>query len=369
MSNKMRAVVKTKPQPGAELREVDISVPAADEALIKVQATSICGTDVHIYKWDNWSQTRIGAARLPQVLGHEVAGDVVEVGRNVKRIKVGDYVSVETHIPEPSDLQTLLGQMHIGENMKIVGVDRDGSFAEYLTVPEVVCWINAPGIPPEYASIQEPLGNATYCLLGEDGDVAGTTAVILGDGPIGLMAVAVARAVGVAKIFVTGLFDHCLDIAKQVGADYVLNAGDQALDRVAIVREHTGGFGADIVLEMSGAPQAAAEGFKMLRKGGRFSAFGVMSESNLALDYNNGIVFKGARIYGINGRRMFDTWYRVRNLLASDRLNLAPIITNIIGLEDFELGFAQMLEIPRQSAKIVMFPNSSLLKQAQNRRK
>ncbi len=369
MSNKMRAIVKVKPQFGAELQEVSIPTPTEDEVLIKVIATSICGTDVHIYKWDNWSQNRIGAQKLPQILGHEVAGEVVEVGRNVKRIKVGDYVSVETHIPELSDLQTLLGQMHIGEHMKIVGVDRNGSFAEYMTVPEVVCWVNDPSIPPEFASIQEPLGNATYCLLGEDGDVAGMTAVILGDGPIGLMATAVARAVGVAKIFVVGLFDHCLSIAKTLGADFVLNADDDTIDRISFVREHTGGFGADIVLEMAGAPKAAAEGFQMLRKGGRYSAFGVMSETNLAIDYNNGIVFKGSKIYGINGRRMFDTWYRVRNLLAGGRLNIAPVITNILSLENFKFGFEKMMEIPRRSAKIVMFTDEAKLKQAIERNK
>ncbi len=364
----MKALVKTRPESGAVYMDVPIPIPAPNEVLLKVKATSICGTDVHIYKWDNWAQGRIGAKALPQILGHECAGEVVEVGAHVRRIKVGDNISVETHIPDPDDLQTLLGQAHIGENMKIVGVDRNGCFAEYITVPEVVCWKNDPSIPPEYASVQEPLGNACYCLLGEDADVAGKTMVILGDGPIGLMATAIARTVGVTKIFVTGLFDHCLGIAKRVGADFVLNAGDPKLDRVAFVKDHTGGYGADIVLEMSGAKGAVVEGFKMLRKGGRFSAFGVLGDAEIVLDYNNGIVFKGATVQGINGRRMFDTWYRVRNLLASGRLDISPIVTGVIGLEAFESGFAQMVEIPRQSAKIVMFPDPEELKQALARR-
>ncbi len=368
MPETMKAIVKTHPEFGAEYLEIPIPVPKPDEVLIKVRATSICGTDVHIYEWDPWSEARIGARNLPQTLGHECAGEVVEVGSHVCRIKVGDNVSLETHIPDPDDVQSFLGQQHIGEHMKIVGVDRNGSFAEFISAPEVVCWRNDRSIPPEYASIQEPLGNACYCLLGEDGDVVGKSMVILGDGPIGLMAAAMARIAGVTKIFVTGLSPFCLDIAKKAGADYTLDAGDQSLDRVAFVRDHTGGFGADIVLEMSGAKDAVREGFKMLRKGGRFSAFGLIGAAEISLDYNNDFVFKGSQIYGINGRKMFDTWYRVRNLLASGRLDVSGIVTGLIGLEDYAGGFDQMTAIPRQSAKIVMFPDPAELAKAKSRR-
>ncbi|MFN3821322.1 MAG: zinc-binding dehydrogenase [bacterium] len=368
MAELMRAVVKSKPDIGAEMREVPIPQPAPDEVLIRVRATSICGTDVHIYKWDAWSQKRIGEKNLPHIMGHEMCGEVVAVGREVKRIKVGDYVSVETHIPNPSDLQFWVGQMHIGDHMKIVGVDRAGSFADYLAVPEIVCWRNDPYIPPEYASIQEPLGNATYCLLGEDGDVAGLTMVILGDGPIGLMATALARAVGVAKIFVVGLSPTLLEIARQLGADFILNANDPSIDRVEFVKDQTGGAGADIVLEMAGASDAIQEGFRMLRKGGRLSAFGVISQEHIPLDYNDSLVFKGARVYGINGRKMFDTWYRVRNLLTGGRLNLEPIVGSLISLEDYEQGFGHMLANPRTVAKVVMFPEEHELLQALNRR-
>jgi threonine 3-dehydrogenase len=367
MSEKMKAVVKTRPQLGAELMEVPLPKMADDEVLVKVRATSICGTDVHIYKWDDWSSKRIGAKALPQILGHEVAGEVVDRGKSVKSISIGDYISAETHIPFPGDLQAMVGQRHLGERMKILGVDRDGVFADYLTVPEAVCWVNDKTIPPEYATIQEPLGNATYAVLGEDNDVAAKSMVILGDGPIGLFAVGVARAVGVTNIFLVGLSRFNMEIGKRMGADHLLYADDDKIDRIAYVRDHTYGFGADIVLEMAGVRQAIDEGFKMLRKGGRYSAFGVLSEPSVPVDYNNSIVFKGCQIHGINGRKMFDTWYRVRNLLASKRLDISPVVTHKMLLDDFQDGFAKMMEFPRKAAKIVLFPDPKELEAARKR--
>ncbi len=367
MPEKMKAVVKTRPAFGAELLEVPMPRFADDEVLLKVQAASICGTDVHIYKWDDWSSKRIGAKALPQILGHEVAGEVVDKGRAVKSICIGDYISAETHIPFPGDLQALVGQMHLGERMQILGVDRDGVFAEYVTVPEAVCWVNDKSIPPESATIQEPLGNATYAVLGETNDVAGKTMVILGDGPIGLFAVGVARAVGVTNIILVGLSEYNLEIGRRLGADHILYADDKSLDRVAFVKDHTNGFGADIVLEMAGVPQAVHEGFGMLRKGGRFSAFGVLSEPSIHIDYNNAIVFKGCQIHGISGRKMFDTWYRVRNLLASGRLDISPVVTHKIGLEDYVAGFELLMELPRKAGKIILFPDKKDLEAAKIR--
>jgi threonine 3-dehydrogenase len=370
MSEKMKAVVKTKPEMGAELQEVPIPQIGDDEVLVKVSATSICGTDVHIYKWDDWSSKRIGAAALPQVLGHEVAGIVVEKGKYVKKIAIGDYISAETHIPHSGDLQTLLGQLNLGERMEILGVDRDGVFAEYVAIPEIVCWVNDKSIPPEYATIQEPLGNATYAVLGEDNDVAGKTMVIMGDGPVGLFATGVARAVGVTDIFLVGLSEFNLEIGRRMGADHILYADDAKIDRVAYVKEHTLGYGADIVLELAGAPQAIREGFAMLRKGGRFSAFGIVSEPSVTIDYNNDIVFKGCQIHGISGRKMFDTWYRVRNLLASKRLDVSPVVTHRMALDDFASAFDKMLAPfhERVAAKIVLFPDKAELEAALKRK-
>ena len=352
----MKAVVKTRPEQGAVYMDVPVPEILPDWVLVKVRATSICGTDVHIYKWDPWSASRIGEKNLPQTLGHEVAGEVVEVGSHVKRIKVGDYISAETHIYDPGDLTALLGQLHIGDRMKILGVDCDGAFAEYFAVPESVCWVNDPSIPPEFATVQEPLGNATYAVLGEDNDVAGKSMVLIGDGPISLFAVGVARTCGVTNIFLVGKYDFNMEIGRRMGADHLLYANRDDVDRIEFIMDHTNGYGADIVLDMAGSPQALDEGFRMLRRGGRFTAFGVSAATPAAIDYNNGIVFKGAQIHGISGRKMFDTWYRVRNFLSSGRLDIRPVITHLFTLEDFEKGFREMITRPRHSAKVVLFP-------------
>ncbi len=367
MAQQMKAVVKTEPTVGALLTDQNVPAIREDEVLIRVRASSICGTDVHIYNWDTWSQNRIGAHNLPQTMGHEACGEIVECGRQVKTLKVGDFVSIETHIPDPADLQTRIGQAHIGENMKIMGVDRNGTFAEFVAVPEIVCWKLDSSIPPEVGSVMEPLGNAVYATLGEDNDVAGKTMAIVGDGPIGLFATAVARACGVTKIFLVGRWDYTLDLGKKLGADHILNADDQETDRIAFVKDHTRGFGVDIVLEMAGVAQAIQEGFGMLRKGGRFSAFGVSHQTETAIDYNNAIVFKGAQIHGINGRKMFDTWYRMENLLLSGRLDITPALSHLSKLEDFKHGFEMMLEQPRQSAKIVLFPDVKEYEEASHR--
>lgn len=369
MAEKMRAVVKTKPAPGAEWREVPVPEVAPDGVLVKVRATSICGTDVHIFKWDAWAQGRIGERRLPQTLGHEVAGEVVEVGAHVRRIKVGDSISAETHIYDPGDLTTLLGSLHVGEHMRILGVDCDGAFAEYFAVPESVAWVNDKSIPPELATIQEPLGNATYAVLGEDADVAGKTMVITGDGPISLFAVAVARACGVAQIFLIAKYDFNIDIARKLGVDHVLNTNRSTADeRFQYVRDHTGGNGVDIALEMVGSQDSIVDCFRMVRKAGRLTAFGIAAQSPLPVDYNAGIVFKGCQIHGINGRRMFDTWYRVRNLLAAKRIDVSPVVTHMMTLEDFQKGFEAMTTRPRTSAKVVLFPDPAELAAANKRR-
>lgn len=349
MPEKMKAVVKTKKAPGAEMLEVEVPKIKPNEVLIKIIATSICGTDVHIYEWDPWSQGRI--KNIPQILGHECAGEVVEVGANVTRLKVGDYISAETHIPCNNCIQCLTGQQHICGNLKILGVDCDGVFAEYAAIPDEVAWLNDRAIAPEFACVQEPLGNAVYCTLVEP--VTGKTVLIFGDGPTGLFAAAVAAVAGAARIYLVGRHPVRMEIAKKVGADVLIN--DKTDDVEKIVMEDTEGVGVDIVLDMAGTQRAIDLGFKLVRKGGRYSAFGVAS-GPVSLDLNNGVIFKGATIFGINGRLMFDTWFKVKNLLRYKKLDISPIVTHKLPLEEYEKGFELMMKRPKISGKVVLFP-------------
>ena len=354
MAQKMMALRKVGRMRGAELQEIPIPVIEPDEVLIKVEASSLCGTDVHIYEWDSWAQSRI--KNVPYTVGHETTGTVIKAGNIVKRAREGDVVSVETHIPCMKCKQCLTGQMHVCHNLKILGVDTDGAFAEYLVVPDVVLWQNDTSIPPEFLSIQEPLGNAVHATLIEP--VHGKSVVILGDGPIGLFAVGVARASGATKIFLTGMEPYRLAIGKQMGADRLIDVTKE--NAIDIVKEATGGLGADVVIEMSGAPKAMQDGIAMLRRGGRFCFFGIYKD-NLVPTPLNDIVFNGGTFYGINGRLMFDTWYTVSNLLSSKRLDVTPVVTHKMPLANFEEAFEMMIESPKKVGKIVLFPDAAMM--------
>ncbi|HOO97072.1 MAG TPA: alcohol dehydrogenase catalytic domain-containing protein [Caldisericia bacterium] len=355
----MKAVVKNKPEKGAVFSDVpNPTNPPPGNVIVKIRATSICGTDVHIWNWDEWSNNRIGAKSLPQILGHEFAGEVVEVGPYCTRVKVGDYVSAETHIYDDSDLTTKLGILHIGNNMKIVGVDADGCFAEYICVPEKVLWKNDKSVAPELACIQEPLGNATYAVLGEDNDIYGKTLLLTGDGPISLFAVGVAKAAGASKIIQFGMADLNMAIGKKMGADIqVFINKTTPEEQKQIVMDATGGWGVDVALEMVGYQSSIDACLSLVRKGGRLTAFGVSPTTETKIDYTNGIVFKGLQIHGVNGRKIFDTWYRNGQMLAAGKLDPTPVITHVLPLRDFKNGFDLITANPRQAAKVVMFPD------------
>lgn len=348
MPEKMRAVVKSRPAPGSEMMMVDTPSITPHQVLVRVEATSICGTDVHIYQWNEWAQGRINP---PQIMGHEFAGQVVEVGSQVKSLKVGDFVSAETHIPCGQCIQCKTGQQHICANLKILGVDTNGSFAEYVALPEVVAWKNDEDIPSELASVQEPLGNAIYATLVTD--VTGKRMAVFGDGPTGLFSVGVARVSGAAEIFAVGRHPFRLEIAKKMGADIVLN--EREMDVVDAILTATEGIGVDIALEMAGSQDSIDQTFKVVRKGGRVTAFGIPS-GPVQIDLANGVVFKGVTIYGINGRLMFDTWFKAANLLKSGRLDISPVITHKLPLDEFEKGFALMTTRPKMSGKVVLLP-------------
>ena len=346
---KMKAVIKAKPGPGAELVDMEKPVPGPDQVLVKVLATSICGTDLHIYEWNEWAQARI--KNLPQVMGHELCGEVLELGKNVKNVKKGDIISAETHIACGHCYLCHTGNAHICVNGKIFGVDVNGVFAEYAVVPGANAWILDEKIPKDFASVMEPLGNAVHTVLA--GEITGNTVLVTGCGPIGVMSVAVSRICGATKIIATELNDYRIQLAKKVGADLVINPKKENV--VEKVLKETDGLGIDVVLEMSGNPIAIKQAFESLRPGGRFSILGI-PDKPMEIDLGKDIVFKYITVQGINGRLMFSTWHKTSRFLSSGRLDLEPIITHRFRLEEFEKGMELMQS--GNCGKILLYPHT-----------
>ena len=333
MSTTMEAVVKAKAAPGIELREVPVPVPGPGEVLVRVLAASVCGTDLHIFNWDPWAQGRI---KPPLIPGHEFSGAVAGVGAGVTAVKEGDFVSAEMHVACGKCLQCRIGQAHICQHVKILGVDASGAFAGYVIIPETNIWKLSPTIPRDWCSLLDPLGNAVHTVLA--GDIAARSALVTGCGAIGLFSIAVAKACGAAKVFAVEVNAHRRQVAATMGADLVL---DPATDNVEEqILEATGGTGVDVLLEMSGHPKAIEQGFSLLRTGGRASLLGIPSKP-MEMDLAREIIFKGATVQGINGRKMYETWFQMEALLASGKLNLEPVITHRLKLSEFThaMGF------------------------------
>src|SRR5260221_8951907 len=291
MNGKMMAALKVEAAPGATVALVDIPQIGTRDVLVEVKAASICGTDMHIYEWDAWAQNRM---KPPRIFGHEFAGEVVEVGEEVTELAPGDFVAAETHITCGHCYQCRTGQAHVCRNVQILGVDRDGAFAEYIAIPEKVAWKTGKEIDHAVASIQEPFGNAVHATFA--GDITNKTVAVFGCGPIGLWAVGLCRVSGSSTIFAVELNHKRLNIAMKMGANYVLNPAE--VDPVEQILNITDGLGVDVVLEMSGYPQAIHQSFKSLRFGGRVSLLGIPSRL-VEFDFANDIIFKGATVYGI----------------------------------------------------------------------
>jgi len=347
-AKKMLAVVKARPEPGAELREVPVPVPGAGEALVRTLAASICGTDKHIYKWGAWSEKRI---RPPLVFGHECAGEVVALGPDAGEVAEGDYVSVECHVYCNRCHQCGTGKRHICRDVRIFGVDFDGCFAEYFKVPARCLWKNDPRIEPEVACLQDPFGNATFTV--SSCEVSGKTVAVLGDGPIGAYACGVARAFGARRIFGIGLVESKLALMKQMGADETINARDD--DPVRRVREATRGEGVDVALEMTGVPSAINQAMELLRRGGVMAAFG-LPEGPVPVDWGEGLIFKGLTLYGINGREIFNTWEEMSPILAERRVDPRPVTSHKFKLAEFIKAMETGLDPSADSGKIVLVP-------------
>ncbi|HMK22982.1 MAG TPA: L-threonine 3-dehydrogenase [Terriglobales bacterium] len=344
----MRALVKTTAAPGLTWTTWPEPTPGPNDVVVKIAATSLCGTDAHIYRWDDWARSRI---QPPRIIGHELCGEVVETGPDVTLVQKGDYVAAESHITCGQCFQCRTGQAHVCKNYRILGIDRDGSFAEYVCLPQSVLWKTSHEIPPEFACLQEPLGNAVDAALAEG--VTGRTVLITGCGPTGLFAAAVARASGAATIIASDVSGYRLDLAKQVGADHVLNASSETPESMAAaIRTITGGEGVDASLEMSGAPAGLHQAFSAVKNGGRVTLFGIPT-GPMTCDVANEIIFKGIRVYGITGRRLFSTWYRLAGLFKAG-LNIKPIVTHTFPMADYAKGF-DLIQTGR-CGKVVLFP-------------
>ncbi|MET0800538.1 MAG: L-threonine 3-dehydrogenase [Actinomycetota bacterium] len=350
MIGTMRALRKVTRGPGAELVRIAIPTPGDDEVLVRVHGASICGTDLHIHEWNEWADRRI--ASVPMTFGHEVAGTVEAVGNEVHHLQPGTFVAAETHIAcgHCSTCQT--GRAHICENLRILGVDTEGAFAEYVVLPAQNAWVVGEGIDPDAASIMEPFGNAVHAAFGTGGgeDIATNTVAVIGCGPIGMFAVGVARSLGAWKVVAIEPNDYRRAKAAEMGADVLLDPMD--LDPVNAVLELTKGAGAEVVLEMSGNDRAIDQGTRMLARGGRMSLLG-LPDASVTLDLNDQVIFKEARLQGITGREMFRTWQQTTTLLSTGRVDVSPVITHRFPLERFEEAFETTAS--GRSGKVILF--------------
>lgn len=346
MQTTMRAVMKATDGPGLTWGEAAIPDIGPDDVLVKVRAVSICGTDLHIRRWDTWASHRV---HPPLIVGHEMCGEVVAIGERVATVAVGDFISAESHIVCGVCDQCRTGNAHICRNTKILGVDTDGVFAEFVRIPAANAWPNPPDMHWEVATLLENFGNAVHTAMTVD--ARGKCVLVTGCGPVGLMAIGVARAVGARTVIATDISPYRLELARRMGAEMVLDPGRDDV-RTAVLKA-TGGNGADLLLEFSGAPPAILQGLRLLRDGGEAALLGI-PDHPIELDWANDLVFKGITLHGIVGRRLWQTWYSMRDLLRGGLIDLRPVITHRFALADFDRAMDMMQS--GQSGKVIMYP-------------
>ena len=320
----MKALVKTAAAAGFTLQDVPVPTIRDNEVLIKVRNAGVCGTDVHIHDWDAWAS---GRCRPPFTVGHEFAGEVTQVGSLVADVKIGDRVTAEGHIVCGRCHLCRTGNSHVCPNTKIIGVDRDGGFAEFIAMPATNVWHLDDDVSFEVGGIHDPMGNAFHTAL-EGTQMPGATVLIAGWGPIGIFAVGICKAAGASRIIASDVNPKRLELARLMGAHDAV----QPADAVAAVKKATDGLGVDIVLEMSGVPAAVHQAFDLVRAGGRVQMLGIPAkpmEINLATE----IIFKGVTVYGVVGRRMYDTWIQITQFLRSGQFDPRPVITHRFPLE------------------------------------
>jgi threonine 3-dehydrogenase len=338
----MKALVKSQRTPGIWLENVPEPKVGPNDVMIRIRKTAICGTDIHIYTWDSWAQKTVP---VPMAVGHEYSGEIVEIGSEVQGFKVGDRVSGEGHITCGYCRNCRAGRRHLCRNTTGVGVNRPGSFAEYLVIPAFNAFKLPDSISDEIAAILDPLGNATHTALSFN--LVGEDVLITGAGPIGIMATAIARFVGARHIVVTDVNDFRLGLAKRMGASRAINVTRDSLD--ATMKELGMQEGFDVGLEMSGNPGAFRDLLRTMHHGGSVALLGIPPEDT-AIDWNE-VIFKGLVIKGVYGREMFETWYKMTAMLQSG-LDISPIITHRLPLSEFRAGFEIMKS--GQSGKVVL---------------
>jgi len=344
MTATMRALAKARPGEGLELVDRPVPEPGAGEVLLQMDAASICGTDYHLFSWDEWAAENL---MPPRILGHELAGTVAAVGAGVTRVKEGDLVGVESHIVDWTCAQCRRGDMHLCRNLQVIGVHVDGGFAEQVVIPEANA-IESNGLDPAVVALQEPMGNAVHAAFVEP--IEGRSVLVTGCGPIGLCAVGVARAAGASMVIATDTEAYRLELARTMGADLALDAADPATEER--INEVTGGDGVEVVLEMSGAPAALDQALRVVTRGGSVSLLGIFAAPP-TVDLSELVIMKGLRLHGIFGRRLYDTWERTQSLLRGG-LDVTPIITHRLGLEQWEQAFD--LIASRHAGKVVLLP-------------
>lgn len=322
----MKALVKQHAAAGFTLTDVPVPTIRDNEVLIRVRRAGVCGTDVHIYEWDNWARSR---CKPPFVVGHEFAGEVVQVGKLVTDVKVGDRVTAEGHIVCGRCLLCRTGNSHVCPNTKIIGVDRDGCFAEYIAMHVINVWHLDDNISFDIGGIHDPMGNAFHTAL--TADIPGATVLVTGCGPIGIFAVGICRAAGASRVIASDISEQRLTLARAMGAHDVVRPHEVE----AAVRSATNGIGVDVVLEMSGVPTAIHQAFAMVRAGGRVQMLGLPAKP-MEVDFASEVIFKGITIYGVVGRRMYDTWHQMTRFLLSGEFDPEPVITHRFPLERFE---------------------------------
>jgi len=343
----MMAIIKESRSKGLSIVEKEVPETLNDhEVLIEVLSASLCGTDVHIYQWDPWAANRLNP---PLTVGHEFSGRVVRTGSKVDRVKVDDIVSSETHIVCGQCEFCRTGRGHICQNTQIIGVDRDGCFAEFIRMPESNLIIDKSGVDPKFLSVLEPLGNAVHTML--HFDISCKTVAVVGCGPIGLMGINVAKAVGAKKIIAIEVNPYRMNLARELGADVIINPKET--DVIEAVLRETNGLGVDVVAEFSGNKKAIEQSFKYIKKGGCMSLLGIASEK-IEIDISTDVVFKGITIYGVTGRKMYENWDQVSALLESKKIRLDKIVTHVISMKDYEEAFRIMAS--GNSGKVVLIP-------------